>query len=122
MDAIDWSRASAIAPEELPVSITRYLTAHQARDLDTAVAGYTLDASVTDEGHTYQGSEQIRAWLSRSASEYTYTTELIAANKVDDRHYDAVHHLEGDFPGGAVDLHFRFTLRDGLIARLVIEP
>jgi hypothetical protein len=33
-----------------------------------------------------------------------------------------VHHLEGDFPGGVVDLHFRFTLRDALIARLVIEP
>ena len=26
-----------------------------------------------------------------------------------------------DFPGGTVDLHFRFTLRDGRIARLVIE-
>jgi hypothetical protein len=33
-----------------------------------------------------------------------------------------VHHLEGDFPGGVADLHFRFTLRDGLISRLVIEP
>lgn len=122
MDTVDWSRALGIAPDELPVSITRYLIAHQARDLDTAMAGYTPDASVTDEGHTYQGPEQIRTWLSRSASEYTYTTEMIAAAKVDDRHYDAVHHLEGDFPGGAVDLHFRFTLREGLIARLVIEP
>ncbi|MFB9236343.1 nuclear transport factor 2 family protein [Plantactinospora siamensis] len=122
MDAIDWSRAIGIAPDELPGPITRYLAAHQARDLDTAVALYTPDASVTDEGRTHQGSEQIRAWLSRSASEYTYTTELVAAAMVDDRHYDAVHHLEGDFPGGAVDLHFRFTLRDGLIARLVIEP
>ncbi len=41
---------------------------------------------------------------------------------VDDSHYDARHHLEGNFPGGVVDLHFRFTLRDGQIARLVIEP
>jgi hypothetical protein len=31
------------------------------------------------------------------------------------------HHLEGNFPGGQVDLHFRFTLRDGAIADLVIE-
>ncbi|GAA3785761.1 nuclear transport factor 2 family protein [Micromonospora maritima] len=122
MDAIDWSRASGISPDDLPVPITQYLVAHQARDVDAAVARCTPDASVTDEGHTYRGPEQIRDWLSRSSGEYTYTTELVAAARVDDRHFDAVHHLEGDFPGGVADLHFRFTLRDGLIARLVIEP
>jgi hypothetical protein len=111
-----------ITPDELPVVITRYLAAHLARDVDRAVAHLTPDASVTDEGHTYHGPDEIRAWLTRAAGEYTYTTELIAAAKVDDRHYDAVHHLAGDFPGGVVDLHFRFTLRDGLIDRLVIEP
>jgi ketosteroid isomerase-like protein len=122
MDTIDWSQATGIAPDELPAAITTYLVAHQARDLDTAVAHYTPDAAVTDEGHTYHGPEEIRAWLSRSASEYTYTTELTGAATVDDRHYDVVHHLEGDFPGGVVDLHFRFTLRDTRISRLVIEP
>ncbi|ATO13812.1 DUF4440 domain-containing protein [Micromonospora sp. WMMA2032] len=122
MDAIDWSRASRISPDELPETITQYLVAHQARDADAAVARFTPDASVTDEGRTHRGPEQIRDWLSHSSSEYTYTSELVAAARVDDRNYDAVHHLEGDFPGGVADLHFRFTLRDGLIARLVIEP
>ncbi|SCG38969.1 nuclear transport factor 2 family protein [Micromonospora humi] len=122
MNATDWNQASPIAPDELPATITRYLTAHQARDLDAAVALLTPDAAVTDEGRTHQGPEQIRAWLSRSTGEYTYTTALTAAAKTDDQHYDAVHHLEGDFPGGTADLHFRFTLRNGLIARLVIEP
>lgn len=36
-------------------------------------------------------------------------------------YYVAVQHLEGDFPGGTVDLRYRFTLRDGLIAGLAIE-
>ena len=31
-------------------------------------------------------------------------------------------HLEGNFPGGVADLHYRFTLDGALIARLVIEP
>jgi hypothetical protein len=121
MDTIDWSQAITIAPRELPAAITGYLTAHRARDLDTAIAHYTPDAAVTDEGRTYDGPEDIRGWLSRSASEYTYTIDLTRAAKIDERHYDVVHHLEGDFPGGVVDLHFRFTLRDALIARLVIE-
>ncbi|HTR90724.1 MAG TPA: nuclear transport factor 2 family protein [Trebonia sp.] len=122
MNTIDWTQATGIAPDELPAAITRYLIAHQARDLDTAIAHYAPDAVVTDEGRTYRGPGEIRAWLSRAASEYTYTIELTGAAKADDRHYDVAHHLEGDFPGGVVDLHFRFTLRDALIARLVIEP
>ena len=110
-----------IDPAELPDFITSYLKAHQARDLDQAVRSYAPDATVTDEGRTYHGPDEIRAWLSRSASEFTYTIELTGAAKIDQDHYDVTHHLEGNFPGGQVDLHFRFTLRDGLIAQLVIE-
>jgi uncharacterized protein (TIGR02246 family) len=106
----------------LPAVITTYLAAHQARDLDPALACYTEDAVAVDEGHTYRGKREIRDWLARAAGEYSYTTKLIAAQRVDDEHYVAVHHLEGDFPGGVVDLRFQFTLRDGHIAELVIEP
>ena len=46
--------------------------------------------------------------------------DMTGAEKIDDDHYDVTHHLAGNFPGGHVDLHFRFTLRHGRIARLVI--
>jgi ketosteroid isomerase-like protein len=111
-----------IDPAELPETITSYLKAHQARDLDVAMQSYEPDAAVTDEGRTYNGPAEIRAWLSRSASEYTYTIEMTGASKLGDDRYDVMHHLEGNFPGGTADLHFRFTLRGGKIARLVIEP
>jgi ketosteroid isomerase-like protein len=105
----------------LPRTIAEYLTAHRTRDADTAIACFTDDAAVTDEGKTCYGTADIRTWLNRSAGEYTYTIELIGAEKIDDEHYTALNHLEGDFPGGVADLHFRFTLRDGRIACLVIE-
>ncbi|MBO0876494.1 MAG: nuclear transport factor 2 family protein [Pseudonocardia sp.] len=111
-----------ISPSHLPKAITSYLAAHQARDIDTALSHYTDDAAVTDEGNTYRGHDQIGKWLRRSASEYTYTIELTAATRIDKDHYVATHHLEGDFPGGVVDLRFQFTLRDGRIAQLIIEP
>jgi hypothetical protein len=111
----------SIDPVELPQIVTSYLKAHKARDLDSAVRSYSPDATVTDEGRTYHGPEEIRAWLSRSASEYTYTIEMTGVTKLDDDHYDVMYHLEGDFPGGQVDLHFRFALRDGAIGQLVIE-
>jgi len=122
MSEIDWSTAHPIDPDQLPTAVVKYLAAHEARDLDAAMAFYAPDAAVTDEGHTYTGHAAIRGWLGSSGSEYTYTTRLTAAAAVDDGHYDAVHHLEGDFPGGVADLHFRFSLRDDHIDRLVIEP
>ena len=47
---------------------------------------------------------------------------LTGATKIDDAHYDVLQHLEGNFPGGVIDLHYRFTLRGASIAELVIEP
>jgi ketosteroid isomerase-like protein len=108
--------------EVLPETIRTYLTAHQARDIDLAVSSYTPDATVVDEGRTYRGHDEIRDWLGRSATEYTYTIELTGAQRIDDEHYVAIHHLEGDFPGGVVDLRFQFTLDDGRITALTIEP
>lgn len=112
----------AVDPAELPEIITSYLKAHQVRDLGAAMQSYEAGATVTDEGRTYRGPAEIRAWLSRSASEYSYTIAMTGATKIGDDRYDVTHHLEGNFPGGTVDLHFRFTLRNGRIARLVIEP
>lgn len=116
------SREGQVAVSDLPEVITKYLVARGEDDLDATTAVFTTDAAVTDEGHTYHGRGQIRGWLGRSGSEYTYTTEVIAAIKVDDAHFTVVQHLEGDFPGGVVDLQFRFTVRADQIAELVIEP
>lgn len=102
--------------------INSYLTAHRTRDIDTAVRCFTDDATVVDDGSPHHGPDQIRDWLARSASEYSYTIELTGAKRVDDEHYIATHHLEGNFPGGVVDLRYRFTLRDRRIAELSIQP
>ncbi len=118
----NWSSGTSIPATQLPDAITAYLRAHQARDLDAAMPHYAADATVTDEGHTYSGPAAIRQWLATSASEYTYTIELTAAREIDDSHYVATHHLEGDFPGGVADLHYKFAMRNGLIQDLIIEP
>ncbi|MFE3187325.1 nuclear transport factor 2 family protein [Streptomyces violascens] len=111
-----------IAPDDLPEVITRYLTAHRAHDTATAVTAFTDDATVIDDGNTYQGSAAIERWLDRSATEFTYTIHLTNAQETDPAHYIATNHLEGNFPGGTVDLRYQFTLRDDLIEYLAIEP
>jgi hypothetical protein len=116
------SSGTNLSWDELPAAITTYLPAHQAHDNKTAIGAFAADAAVTDEGQTYHGREQILGWLDKSAGAYTYTTEFVGASQDGATGWDVIQHLEGDFPGGSVDLHYRFTLDGDHITRLVIEP
>ncbi|MEU2717224.1 nuclear transport factor 2 family protein [Streptomyces sp. NPDC007205] len=109
-------------PDTLPEVITCYLKAHRGHDIATAITAFTDQATVIDDGNTYAGTEAIEASLNRSATEFTYTIHLTHAQQTDATRYIATHHLEGNFQGGTIDLRYQFTLRDGLIERLVIEP
>ncbi|MFH9089289.1 nuclear transport factor 2 family protein [Streptomyces sp. NPDC017673] len=106
---------------ELPDVVQRYLKAHNARDAAAAAATLTADATVTDDGRTHLGRAAVEQWLARAASEYTYTTELLTA-RGDAGQCTVTQRLRGDFPGGTVDLHFRFTLDGDLISGLTIAP
>ena len=68
------------------------------------------------------GPTEVLDFLRHAGGEYTYTTELVGAERVDDAHWVAVNRLEGDFPGGVAELRYRFTLADDLITELVIAP
>jgi ketosteroid isomerase-like protein len=114
--------ATTIQPTELPAPIRGFLAAHVARDADTAIRAFTPDAVVTDEGRTFRGTEEILGFLRHSGSEFSYTTELTGAQRLDDEHWVVVNHLEGDFPGGVVDLAYRFTMAADRIAELDIRP
>ncbi|MFJ9249023.1 nuclear transport factor 2 family protein [Streptomyces sp. NPDC101776] len=112
-----------VGVDDLPEVVRRYLRAHDARDVTAATAVLAPEATVTDDGHTYQGPAAIGRWLERTASEYTYTTTPLGAERHGPDGYTVIQHLEGDFPGGKVDLRYRFDLdAHGRISQLVIAP
>ncbi|GIF71196.1 nuclear transport factor 2 family protein [Asanoa siamensis] len=106
----------------IPTVIKDYLAAHESRDVSRAMAFYSASAEVVDDGAVYRGVSSIGAWLAGAAREYSYTVVPTAITSPSAGRYDLLQHLEGDFPGGVVDLYYRFTLVDGMITRLVIEP
>jgi ketosteroid isomerase-like protein len=114
--------STSIRPDQLPATIRGYLAAHAAREADAALRAFTPTAVVVDDGTTYRGAEEIRGFLSRAGVEFTYTTELIGAERADDAHWVATNRLEGDFPGGVAELRYRFAMDGDLIAELVIAP
>jgi len=110
-------------PESIPAVVQRYIHAQATRDFDALVDLFADDGVVRDEGKTWRGKGQIRAWREGVASAYQYTTELLRV-EAGTGSGDLVAHirLEGNFPGGVADLQFKFTLRGGQISRLTIEP
>jgi len=104
----------------VPDVISRYFAAQSERDFDTLLTLFADDAVVVDEGQTRQGASQIRAWRQNVASAYEYTTELRGVKDAGPGMYVARVHLEGNFPGGTVDLRYRFTIDGDVIRKLEI--
>ncbi|GGW65570.1 nuclear transport factor 2 family protein [Streptomyces griseoloalbus] len=106
----------------LPRVVRAYLHAHARGDVPAAADCFTPAAVVVDDASPYRGREEIRSWLSRSSTEYTYTTTPTAAVRRSTEHWNVTQRIEGDFPGGAADLVYGFTIDDAHIATLVISP
>ena len=112
---------NSVAPA-LPSAIALYQDAHDRRDVPTALAQFAPDAVVTDDGHTYRGAAGIATFLRAAAIEFTFTRTLVDAAETAADEWVVTNHLEGDFPGGTVDLRYRFRLAADLITRLDIAP
>ena len=110
----------------LPTIISEYLAAFDRGDLDAGLACLTDDAVVFDQGEEVWGHADIRQRLEKVTTAYERTVEVLSSTEpaaVDglERH-DMHTHLEGNFPGGRVELPARFRLRDGRIASLEFVP
>jgi ketosteroid isomerase-like protein len=109
-----------VPSDSLPATVRGFVAAHIVRDADTSSSFLAEDVVVVDQGETFRGREQVHAFLRDAGSEFEYTTEQVGARRVDDTHWVVVLRLEGTFPGGVAELDYRFTLRDDLVAELVI--
>jgi len=107
-------------PTELPATIRAFLAAHDVRDAEAALATFGPSAVVVDDGATYRGTDEVRHFLTHAGSEFTYTVTPVRAQRLDDSHWVVTRRLEGDFPGGVVELAYRFVMDGDRIVELVI--
>jgi ketosteroid isomerase-like protein len=110
------------ASAAIPEVIRRYQDAHDGHDTEAALSAFAADARVVDEDQDFHGLDEIRSWLTTAANEYTFTRSFVSADAISADTWIVVNHLEGNFPGGAVDLRYQFVLGGDLIAELVIAP
>ena len=109
-------------PASIPSVIATYQAAHDRHDIGAALATFAENAVVRDEDETWTGADQIRQWLAKTSSEYTYTRTLLDAAPTGTTSWLVRNRLEGNFPGNVVDLRYEFTLDGDRISALTIAP
>lgn len=108
---------------QVPTAIARYQAAHDRRDVEAALEVFSVDAVVHDEDEDWVGTDQIRQWLTRTSTKYTVTRTLLDVEPAGTNAWLVRNRLEGNFPGGVVDLRYEFALDDGgNISSLSIAP
>lgn len=107
---------------DLPGTLRSFLAAHAAGDVEASLQQLRPDAVVTDQGERFAGTSEVRAFLGRAGNEFTYTTTLLNADRVDPGRWVVRVRLDGDFPGGVAVLDYRFRLEGDLVGGLDIVP
>ena len=105
----------------LETTISRFIEASNARNLDAAVACFDADAVVEDEGETHRGLAAVRAWKKATEDRFRYTIEPTGVERRSESETVVIATLAGDFPGSPVELKYEFTLRDDAIEALRIH-
>ncbi len=112
---------TAYDPTRLPAPVLSYLDARDENRHADARVLFAPAATVLDDGRTYQGTDEIGAWIERSSDEYEYTATRIGQRTDDELSITVQIRLDGNFPGGTVTLRYQFELEEDQITRLEIE-
>jgi ketosteroid isomerase-like protein len=107
-------------PESHPAVIDRYFTLAAQRDTDALMALFADDADVVDQGLRHRGIDAIRLWRDGVATADDHTTTILGTVVLGDHGHRINARLDGNFPGGTVDMAYRFTTDEDQITRLQI--
>jgi len=105
---------------QLPDPIERYVQIANSGTAEAAPECFAPDATVYDEGHTYEGVASIKDWMTATKKRYSHTiTPLEVAERSGQSVLKA--RLTGNFPGSPITVNFSFVLADGKIRSLEIR-
>ena len=103
---------------DLPPVIAAFFHAHNTGRTADFNQLFTADALVNDEAHEYRGAA-IKTWIDGAIAKYKPVadiTEVVQAGV----QTIAIAQVTGNFPGSPARIRYKFTLKDGKIAALVI--
>jgi len=102
----------------LPEPIAKYFASEH--NPEALAQCFKADATLKDDGHTYEGVETITDFLAAASVKYNATTVPFDMTDSDGFHVVRAK-VTGNFPGSPANLSYRFGLDRGLIDSLEIN-
>jgi hypothetical protein len=104
---------------QLPENIEGFIKAQNELD-STAFANYfTAHATVSDEGSSYLGREEIKQWIQEATEKYNMQVTPIDFTQTGTKGTLTVK-ASGTFPGSPAVMYYHLNLEDALISSLKI--
>ncbi len=104
----------------LPKAIALYFTAENSDNPGDLAACFAADATVLDEGRSFEGLAAIKEWKAETKKRYNHRVEALEAEERDGKTV-VTSKVSGNFPGSPVILEFSFELEGEKIASLEIH-
>ena len=105
---------------QFPAPVERYIQIANSGTAEAASECFAPDATVYDEGQTYEGMAAIRNWMTATKKKYGHT---VVPLQLAERGGQSVlkARLTGNFPGSPITVNFSFVLADEKIHSLEIR-
>jgi hypothetical protein len=104
----------------LPPPVDLYVKIENSGDVEALSECFASNATVRDEGHTYDGLGAIKEWKADTKKKYNHTVVPLEVAHRDGKTV-LMARLTGNFPGSPVTLEFGFVVEDGKIVSLEIH-
>jgi hypothetical protein len=101
----------------LPQAVENFIAANNAHDATALAAVFGDGATVRDDGRTWAGEAELRAWIQSHLIDpkVVITPISFAGDRL-------VASGDGDFPGGPLSFAFVFGIEDDHVTELAIDP
>jgi hypothetical protein len=107
---------------KLPKLIETYMKAQNAYDADIALACFSENATVYDEGETLRGKKAIRDWMEKTKKKYSPQFQPLGIKETKDETIMTTE-VSGTFDGSPVKLDYHFKIKNNLIEDLnIVQP
>ena len=103
-----------------PSPIGLYVKIENSGDIEALSDCFASNATVRDEGHTYEGLAAIKEWKAETKKKYNHTIAPLEVTHQDEKTVLKAK-LTGNFPGSPVTLEFSFAHESGKIVYLEIH-
>ncbi len=104
---------------EVTGAIKQYVDACNRHDVQSALASFSEEAVVHDEGATHRGAKAIEAWLADTMDQFRFQLKPIRSLLNGDHEVVSME-VSGNFDGSPIVLDSRFRIEDRKIASLEI--